>query len=969
MNILIVDDHPSSRKLLRVQLETEGQSVIEAADGVEALAVLERQSMDAVISDILMPNMDGYRLCLEIRKKPKFDALPFIFYTSTYDSPADRQLAQTVGADRYIVKPAAVPVILEALREAAQSGATRRSGRAAKSDTSYVLKQYNETLVAKLEERNTELAAQNEALLKAQQQLRLQATALETAANAILITDRTGAIQWVNPAFTTLTGYMAEEVIGKTPRVLKSGQHDEAFYRNFWQTIISGQTWRGEFINRRKDETVFYGEHTVSPVCSQDGKITHFIGIMNDVTERKAVEEELRTTHAQLRELLAHSPAVIYTLKLDGEKITPAVVSDNIERLLGVTAAESARYEWWLKSLHPEDRDRVLALVSRGMTEGGYTAEYRIRHKDGTYRWVEDNNRVIRDASGQPADAVGVWTDVTERKQAEQRLAAHHAITQALAESSTLAEAAGKILQIVCQKLQWDLGELWTLDRTSNRLRCVEIWHPPSTEFKEFVTVSRQTTFAVGEGLPGRVWQSGQPLLWNADVGESGMTRKALAMRIGLRSSIGFPVRLRDETLGVIDFFSAQMRAPDDELQAMFATVGSQIGQFIERKQIEAQFLQAQKMEAFGQLAGGVAHDFNNILAVIMGYSNLLMSDEEFRPEFREQLKQVYSAGERAANLTRQLLTFSRKKEMQVSPLDLNEVIGNMTRMLGRVIGEDLKLQCNFASKLPAIQADEGMMEQVLMNLAVNARDAMPKGGQLTIGTERVVTDAAYVEGNPEARAGEFVCLSVRDTGCGMTPEIKARIFEPFFTTKGVGKGTGLGLATVFGIVKQHQGWLEVESQVDVGTTFKVFLPASVRPDVAVERAATQAKVRGGNETILLVEDEVALRALTKIILQRHGYRVLEAESGVEALKVWEQHGPQIDLLLTDMVMPDGLTGHELAKQLLARKPDLKLIYTSGYDMYSEGTTFRAREAESFLQKPYHPQKLLETIRAALDRK
>ena len=231
-----------------------------------------------------------------------------------------------------------------------------------------------------------------------------------------------------------------------------------------------------------------------------------------------------------------------------------------------------------------------------------------------------------------------------------------------------------------------------------------------------------------------------------------------------------------------------------------------------ERRKLEAQFLQSQKMEAFGQLAGGVAHDFNNILSVIMGYSNLLMEEEDLKADVQDQLKQIYSAGERAANLTRQLLTFSRKKEMQVSALDLNEIIANMTKMLGRIIGEDVKLQCDFASNLPSIQADEGMMEQVLMNLAVNARDAMSKGGRLIISTERLVTDAVYARGNPEARTGEFVRLTVRDTGCGMTPEIRSRIFEPFFTTKDVGKGTGLGLATVFGIVKQHQGWLEVES-------------------------------------------------------------------------------------------------------------------------------------------------------------
>jgi len=253
------------------------------------------------------------------------------------------------------------------------------------------------------------------------------------------------------------------------------------------------------------------------------------------------------------------------------------------------------------------------------------------------------------------------------------------------------------------------------------------------------------------------------------------------------------------------------------------------------------------------------------------------------------------------------------------------------------------------------------------MNLAVNARDAMPKGGQLIIGTIRVVADAAHARSNPEARAGECICVSVQDTGCGMPPEIKARVFEPFFTTKGVGKGTGLGLATVYGIVKQHQGWIDVESQLGVGTTFKVFLPANPRSIAVPEQTPVDLRARGGTETILLVEDEPALRGLANLVLRRYGYRVLEAGTGVEALSVWEEHKGQIDLLLTDMVMPEGLTGRELAKQLQARQPGLKVIYSSGYSLDSEGTSFRLREAPSFLQKPYRPQKLVQAVRDVLD--
>jgi nitrogen fixation negative regulator NifL len=253
--------------------------------------------------------------------------------------------------------------------------------------------------------------------------LHLLTTALEAAANAVVITDSSGTILWVNPAFTTISGYTAAEAIGKNPRLLKSGRHDRAFYGDLWKTIQSGATWRGELTNRRKDGIVYHGEQTITPVRSEDGTVTHFIAMMNDVTARKSAEAALRATHEKLRQLLEHSPAVTYTVELAGDKITPLVVSDNVERLLGVPPAEATRYDWWLESLHPDDRERVLAVASRGLaSEGGYSTEYRIRHKDGRYRWIEDHNRVLCGADGQPQEAVGVWTDITERKRAEDEL-------------------------------------------------------------------------------------------------------------------------------------------------------------------------------------------------------------------------------------------------------------------------------------------------------------------------------------------------------------------------------------------------------------------------------------------------------------------------------------------------------------------------------------------------------------------
>jgi CheY-like chemotaxis protein len=286
--------------------------------------------------------------------------------------------------------------------------------------------------------------------------------------------------------------------------------------------------------------------------------------------------------------------------------------------------------------------------------------------------------------------------------------------------------------------------------------------------------------------------------------------------------------------------------------------------------------------------------------------------------------------------------------------------------MLRRLIGEHIHLECESAAGLPCVFADACSIEQVLMNLTVNARDAMPEGGQLTIRTAAVETDVDYVWRNPEARAGRFVCLTVTDTGCGMDSVTKSHIFEPFFTTKGVGKGTGMGLATVYGIVKQHNGWVEVTSEVGAGTTFQIFLPVTEKsPDIIVEKPSPP--LRGGQETVLMVEDELLLKELVQCVLEEQGYRILAASSGAEALQIWNEHNGEIDLLLTDMVMPGGMTGRQLAEQLRPRDPHLKVIFTSGYSQEVVGRDFALQEGINFLPKPYHPPTLVHMVRNCLD--
>ncbi len=386
-----------------------------------------------------------------------------------------------------------------------------------------------------------------------------------------------------------------------------------------------------------------------------------------------------------------------------------------------------------------------------------------------------------------------------------------------------------------------------------------------------------------------------------------------------------------------------------------------------DRVNLELQLQHAQRMESIGQLAAGVAHDINNVLTIIQGHAGLLVEATPAGTPPARSLTQITAAADRAARFVRQLLLFSRKQVLQPRMLDLNEVLVGLEPMLGRLLGEPVALETSYAASLPGVEADIGMLEQIVMNLAVNARDAMPKGGRLRLATTEVTVNAVGARAHAEAREGRFVCLTVADTGCGMDRVVLERIFEPFFTTKEVGKGTGLGLATVYGIVKQHQGWVEVASQPGQGTTFRVYVPAAASAPCSVaEHAPNVPAVRGGTETILLVEDEPLVREMVRTVLSEYHYRILEAGDGVEALSVWEQNQGRIDLIVTDMVMPAGMTGRELADQLWKRKPDLKVLFTSGYSPDLVDTNIGANDTR-FLSKPYHPEQLAQRVRHCLD--
>jgi signal transduction histidine kinase/CheY-like chemotaxis protein len=384
-------------------------------------------------------------------------------------------------------------------------------------------------------------------------------------------------------------------------------------------------------------------------------------------------------------------------------------------------------------------------------------------------------------------------------------------------------------------------------------------------------------------------------------------------------------------------------------------------------KASEAQLRQAQKMEAIGQLAGGIAHDFNNLLTVICGYSGFALSSLAADAPLRPDLEEVLNAGQRAATLTRQLLAFSRRQVLAPQPLDLNAAVHASWQMLRRLIGENVEFSADYGQNLGLVLADPGQIDQVVLNLVVNARDAMPQGGKLTIVTANVELDEQYVREHVGARAGSFVRLTVTDSGHGMTPEVQARIFEPFFTTKEVGRGTGLGLSTVYGIVQQSGGYIDVTSEVGVGTSFSVYLPRMRQVDGSAESAASVPPAAPrGTETILLVEDEVSIRNFAKRILSGLGYRVLIASDGQEALELEARYEGKIDLLVSDVVMP-RLSGGELAQQLWQRLPGLPVVFLSGYAPDSGLIASFPAAGQTLISKPFTAEVLGRAVRETLN--
>jgi len=628
-----------------------------------------------------------------------------------------------------------------------------------------------------------------------------------------------------------------------------------------------------------------------------------------------------KTSEARFRDIVESAREGIWRIDADGRT---TFANSRLAQMLGTTVAAMLGRPA-LNVAAPSSRERLGSLLER--RRQGIAEQYEIDlvRSDGTTLQASISGSPLFDEGGGYAGAQAMVSDVSELRRLTQQLAASRdrlrTIIETEPECVKVIGADGKLLEM--NRAGLGMLEVESLDEVQNQ------------SLSDFLVPSGREAFA---SLHRRVMG-----------GETG--------------TLEFEIVGRKGTHRWLETHAAPLRESTGGIVAVLAVTRD----VSERRRLEDQFRQAQKMEAVGQLAGGVAHDFNNLLTVIEGNASLLLRTTRSPAEVQASAKLILEASERAANLTRDLLLVSRKQAMSFTSLDINEVVGRMVRMLQPILGEDVSLHSDFAPALPPVRADAGMLDQVLLNLAVNARDAMPRGGRVEISTGEEVIVEGELADRPEAQTGRFVTLRIRDNGCGIEATILPRIFEPFFTTKEAGKGTGLGLATVFSIVKQHGGWIEVESRPGEGTVFVLFLPAASPGTGGEAEKSSEADWPPGSETVLVVEDERAVRELVESVLGQCGYRVFQAESGREARALWDERRDEIDLLLTDIVLPGGQNGTELAAALTADKPGLKVLFTSGYqpDSARDGTALV--EGLNCLTKPYPAQRLAQVVRRRLD--
>ncbi len=923
--ILCADDEPINRELLENILVANGYEVICASNGKDALLKIKTRKIDLVLLDVMMPELNGFEVCREIKESKEFTNIPVIMITAL-NAKEDRIKGIEAGAEEFLSKP---------------------------FDKTEVLARIKMLLKVK------ELEA---ALAQSEKHYR---RIFETSKDGLLILDKPeGNIIDINPAIIDLLGYPREDLLGK--KVMDFGILKDAadFGKVYTQlnnigfvqyTDVLIETKRGTRVNAE----VYFTDESNQIQCN-----------VRDISERKR-EEKIRL----MAMIVESSNEAIIGEALDGAIIT---WNKGAERCYGYTSDEikGRSVSVLLPPDYSNDVPQILDKTSRGENISNYET-LRIR-KDGSIIHVSLTISPVKDATGKIVGASTIAHDITERKESEKALSA---LEVELRDNYFTQSAINMILSESLENIS--LEEL--LQKALNMILSI-----PGLSFEPIGSIylvedePGTLVMKAQSNLSGPVRKLCRQIPFGTCLcGKAALTQKIeFADHIDERHDICYegmaphghyvvPLLFGGKTLGVINIHLKEGHIRSQKEEDFLLAVADTLAGVIARRQVEdekeklhAQLLQSQKMEAVGQLAGGISHDFNNILTAMMGYGHILKMKMKEEDPLRTYADQILLLSDKAAKLTQSLLSFSRKRIMNPEPVNLNEVIKRIDYLLSRIIGEDIRLQTTLSEEALIVMADSGHIEQVLMNLATNARDAMPKGGLLTIGTETLDIDHEFIKEHGYGKEGQYALISLTDTGAGMDRETREKIFEPFFTTKEVGKGTGLGLATVYGIIKQHDGYINVYSEPGSGTTFRIYLPL-IKAKVDEIKPEVIQPVETGTETVLLAEDEDAIREFIKKLLEEYGYKVITAVDGQTAINEFKAHKDKIHLVLLDVIMPNR-NGREAYDEIKKIRPDIKVLFMSGYPADIIHKHEIVEKGFAYIEKPASPTKLLKKIREVL---
>lgn len=921
MRILIVEDDEDSRLYLERALESSGHEVEAAEDGLVALQAAYDTTPDIIIADILMPRMDGYLLCRNIKAEELLKDTPFIFYTATYVDPKDKELGLSIGAARYLEKPMELSELLkiiEDVKEEAVSGQLTGPD-AAKRSAREIDRDYQQALARKLDKKVAELEKLYEASRLNQEMLRQSEEKFRDFASAASdwFWEMNADLRYtcLSDRFETITEVKIADCVGIRPWDYADPQDESGKWAKHKADLEARRPFRDfEYIAVLGVEKQFYLRSSGVPVLDSDGEFTGYRGSTTDISERKRVEQDLR----RYKDIV--STSTDFLSFVDRDYVYRAindtylkVFEKSRDEIVGHTVSEILGKEGFGGAVK-KNIDRCLSGDSTNFKKW-------LDFPTGARRCLDMHFEPFLDEDGSISGVVVNGRDITELKKQKDLLSEAQEITH--------------------------IGS-WEFDLTENEMSWSdELYRIFEIDPKEF----------------DASYESFLALVHPDDLE---MADKAYTESVRNKTLYEVTVRLlmKDERVKYVNQRGQTFYDKDGEPIRSIGTTQD----ITEQQQVERMLRRTQKMEAIGQLAGGIAHDFNNLLSIFQGNFELLEDLDVKDEDFEELLETGRKAVQRGSSLTHRLLSLSRSDAMDTKVISVNAILGDMHDLLIKSLTLRVKIKLSLNENVWLININTDELEDAIVNLALNARDAMPEGGSLVIETTNALLDEEYAGRNPGVEPGEYVSVSVSDTGFGMDQKTLERVYEPFFTTKEEERGTGLGLSMVYGFIKRSKGHMKIDSEPGHGTTVRLYFPKSERTDREQDVSeASKTKLPGGEETVLVVDDEPDILNGIKRRLEPLGYQVLTAGDAYEALEMLGRHIGKIALLFSDVVMPGEMDGYALAEEAVKREPDLKVLLTSGFTYHTVKESWPSLCHVEILSKPYTKTTLANKVRHVLD--